>query len=513
MSLRLSQLILVIVACVCFSAQCLTTQAAAYDLRPTQDQQANNERPTSAEGIAGTWSGMLNVGALQLQLVFNIEEEGEGKYTATMDSPDQGAKGIPVDSVTLEGREFALKIPGLTVEVSGTLSEDGSKLDCTFKQAGMSFPLVLERKAAEERARPQMPQPPFEYEVREVEYDNPHAEGVKLAGTLTIPSGEGPFPAVVMVSGSGAQDRDETIFGHKPFWVIADDLAKRGVAVLRFDDRGVGGSTGNPATATTEDFATDALAGVEFLATQDKIDANHIGVMGHSEGGLIAPMVANQSEQVAFIILLAGPGVTGEEILITQTRDIILSMDPDADTADSIETLRGYLRIIREGDDPAEIRKQASAFAREMIEKEDDETLKESLNLGEELPEELDTREEWVDELVKQSAASLERLMSPWMDFFIPYDPRGALTQVKQPVLAVIGSKDTQVNPKVNLPEIEEALQAGGNADFVVKELPGLNHLFQTSETGAPNEYGQIEETFSPDALKLIGDWILEHCQ
>ena len=344
-----------------------------------------------------------------------------------------------------------------------------------------------------ELKRLQMPKGPFPYQEIQVAFPN-KAAGNSLAGTLTLPKGDGPFSVVVLISGSGAQDRDETLLGHKPFLVLADDVTRRGVGVLRFDDRGVGGSTGDHGKATSADFATDVEAAVEFLKTRKDVNPKKIGLMGHSEGGLIAPMVAAKiPDDVAFIVLLAGPGVPGDEILAEQSALIMKAMGQDSAVIErGVATSKKIYNILRTEKDEETIKTSLAALVKETVENLTDAE-----------------RKEMGADPAKAVTAQLASIQSPWFRYFLTYDPRPTLAKVKCPVLAVNGEKDLQVPPGQNLPEIEKAVKSGGNDKITIKQFPGLNHLFQTSKTGAPSEYAKIEETFSPDALKVIGEWIV----
>ena len=310
---------------------------------------------------------------------------------------------------------------------------------------------------------------------------------VTLAGTLTRPRTDEPVTAVVLISGSGPQDRDESLMGHRPFLVLADHLTRRGLAVLRLDDRGFGESTGSFASATTADFADDATAAVAYLRRRS--DIGRIGLIGHSEGGLVAPIVANGSEKVDFVVLMAGPGVTGEEIIHLQSRLIILASGGTEEAAEKTHKTQQALFLAM---------------------KEEDDTTK----LQERLRRILSERAEAADADPSSTRAAIEtqvaQFSTPWYRYFLTYDPVPALRGLDCPVLAINGEKDLQVPPKENLEAIRAALESGGNSDFELVELEGLNHLFQSAETGAPSEYGRIEETFSPRALGVIGDWILE---
>jgi alpha-beta hydrolase superfamily lysophospholipase len=349
----------------------------------------------------------------------------------------------------------------------------------------MTFELL--RGEAPKANRPQTPKPPYPYLEEEVTFEN---GDVTLAGTLTIPKGEGPFPAVALVTGSGPQDRNEEIFEHKPFMVLADHLSRAGIAVLRYDDRGTGESGGTFGTSTSETFMTDALAAVSFLAEQERIDKQRVGIAGHSEGGLIAPMAAARSKDVAFIVIMAGPGVPGKEILVRQVGLLSKAAGVDDETAASIQSAQQRaLDLITEGADTETVRAQIKKLV---------ETQMGAETAG---------LEQTVDR-------SMLELTSPWFRYFLGYDPRHDLEKLKKiPVLALNGEKDLQVDPKQNLPEIEKALKKAENKDVTIVELPSLNHLFQTADSGAVSEYYTIEETMSPKALDLIRDWIAERFQ
>jgi pimeloyl-ACP methyl ester carboxylesterase len=342
----------------------------------------------------------------------------------------------------------------------------------------------------ETQKRPQEPMKPYPYSEELVTYENKPA-GVKLAATLTLPRGAGPFPAVLLITGSGPQDRDESICGHKPFLVLADYMTRRGVAVLRADDRGVGQSTGNFATATSADFAEDARAGIEYLKQRKDVNPRQIGLMGHSEGGLIAPMLAAKSKDIAYIIMLAGQGLTGEEVLYRQGQQILKAQGASAQELENQRDLQSRLfALLKTEKDPEVLKRAVRTIIDEAVAKLPDEKKKETA-----------AHKAGVQ-------AQIQMMKSPWLRYFIAYDPRPALREVRCPVLALVGSKDLQVEPESNLRAIEQALQKGGNKDFMVKQMPGLNHLFQTCTTGSLDEYAKIEETMAPAVLELIADWI-----
>ncbi|HLN02427.1 MAG TPA: alpha/beta fold hydrolase [Bryobacteraceae bacterium] len=438
-------------------------------------------KPAKPSDIDGDWMGTLDLGTAKLRLAFHITNTEDG-LTATMDSLDQGAKGIPATAVTRKGETLTIEFKQIsgTGRFEGKISKDLATIDGSWSQAGNSTPLVLKRvkSAAElERRRPQNPVKPYPYREEEVAYDN-KAAGVQLAASLTTPPGAGPFPAVLLICGSGPHDRDESLQGHRPFLVLADYLTRKGIAVLRADKRGVGKSTGDNAAATMTDFATDAEAGVAYLKTRTEVDSHRIGLVGHSEGAIVAPMVATQNSDVAFLVLMAGPGVPGDQILAVQKAFDLKVRGMNAERIDHViaEDRDVYALIKSETGDRATL----------------DKKLREKLTGV--MP-------------ANQMDFQMKFMTSPWFRQFIAYDPAPALAKVTVPVLAIDGEKDMQVTPNQNLPPIRKAL--AGNKNCEIDELPGLNHLFQTAKTGNPNEYGDIEETMSPVALEKIAGWIL----
>ncbi len=431
--------------------------------------------------IDGTWLGSLDVGAMKLRIVFKFVSTADG-LTASLQSPDQSPAWIPATSVMRTGNVLTVTLTPLSAKFEGKIAADLSSIDGTFTQLGNPMPLVVKRvkdESAAERARPQNPVKPYPYREEDVTYGN-KAAGDSLAATLTIPPGKGPFPAVLLVVGSGPHDRDESLMGHKPFLVLADFLTRRGIVVLRADKRGVGKSTGDYATATTQDFASDAEAGVAYLRTRTEVNPRLIGIIGHSEGGVIAPIVAARDKDVGFIVMMAGTGVPGAKIIVEQGRLIAEAGGESKEKADANAAKEWALLtlVMKDKDDKALSQDLHDALAADGV------------------PEE-------------QIAGQVKGLTSPWFRSFIAYDPATALSHVTCPVLALNGSLDLQVPPDLNLPAIRKALAEAGNSRVEVDELPGLNHLFQTAKTGAPSEYGDIEETISPVALNKIATWIL----
>jgi uncharacterized protein len=444
---------------------------------------------SGAQEITGQWNGLLKAPGAQLRIVFHIEKEGDG-FKATMDSPDQNAFGFKVTSVKFEKQELTLKLAELMIEYTGI--PDDVIIKGNFKQAGMSFPLDLTREEIIVQAyrRPQEPVKPFPYLAEEVGFENA-VDKIKLAGTLTYPSGNGPFPAVVLISGSGPQNRDEEVFGHKPFLVLSDHLTRNGIAVLRFDDRGTAQSEGNFSTATSEDFARDVQAAIKYLKTRKEINHQKIGLIGHSEGGIIAPMVAVESPDIAFIVLLAGTGIPGDELLLMQQQLIGRAYDLSDEELDQAAHInKEAFRILKGSSQTDELSELLTDFLKQNLKNSIDSPIPQGLS---------------EDEFI---AMQVQQLVTPWMRFFVAHNPAPVLEKVTCPVLALNGEKDLQVPPKENLSAIEEALLKGGNTTITVKELPGLNHLFQECETGSPAEYADIEQTLSPEMLNEIATWI-----
>lgn len=445
--------------------------------------------------VSEIWEGELDAGIRKLTMRFRVYDRKD--HAVLFDSPKERVGGF-VGSLKRNDDEVVFEIPALRGKFTGKLSDDGKTLVGKWNQ-GIDFPLELKKipaekisKDAEPPKRPQTPKPPFPYRSLEVTIPNPKAD-LTLAGTLTVPSGGDSHPCVVLISGSGPQDRDETLLGHKPFLVIADHFSRNGIACLRFDDRGTAKSTGDHSRATTADFATDVNAIVDYLKTRPEIDAKKIGLCGHSEGGLIGPMVAAERSDIAFLVMLAGPGVNGEKILKNQLRKILLAGGTPQQEIETASFLQEKLiEYAKKGTRPTD--EQISDLVDQVMEKNQNQQA---------------TRE-----LVQtQIEAGIGRLFSPWMKFFLTYEPAPTLEKVQCPVLVLIGSKDTQVDPDLNLPAIRRAFESSGKKDFVIREFPDLNHLFQHCQTGSPSEYESIEETFSPEVLQVMTGWILQVCK
>lgn len=443
-------------------------------------------RPVIA-GLDGVWRGKISRNGVDLRLVLHIKTSAGGT-AAQLDSPDQLANGVPVQGLTREGQtvRFRLDVRGVTYE--GKLSADMQSMSGAWRAPNMPDAQVdfarSDATAANAPAkRPQTPQPPFPYRAEEVAFDNPAQSKVHLAGTLTLPAGKGPFPAAILITGSGQQDRDETLLGHKPFAVIADYLTRRGIAVLRVDDRGVGKSTGDVSKATSADFATDANAAFAFLRARAEIRPDAIGFIGHSEGGMIGPIAMATNQQVAFLIMLAGPGTATQRLLLAQRRAIGVSLgQSEAQIARAEPVMASLFKALASGATDEE----GLAATRALLTPDALAALGVPPNTSPQV--------------------ILAQFGNPWFRYFFQYDPAPNLRAIRVPVLAMNGSLDRQVLPAENLAGIKAALK--GDRDVTIVELPGLNHLFQTARTGAVGEYADIEETIAPVALERMATWI-----
>jgi len=446
---------------------------------------AGAKKPGDAiASVEGVWQGALEANGLRLRFQLHVTHDDQKQLVAALDSPDQGISGLPAVKVSQKLTVFHFEIPVVQGVYEGNLNAAKSVITGNWTQGGITHNLNFQRSdQLVELVRPQDPKKPYPYREEEVIFANPK---VTLAGTLTLPSGQGPFPAAILIAGSGPHDRDENVAGHRPFLVLADHLTRKGIAVFRYDKRGIGKSTGNYDQATTEDFASDATAALDYLKSRKEINATKIGLIGHSEGGLIAPMIASRSSDVAWVVLLAAPGLKGEQIMLLQSELILKAAGFDDDRIAKARdfSLQSYALARKERDPDA-----LEAKLTDLVD---------STGMSTTLP----------PTTLKPQA----RMMTlPWFRFFLDYDPIPALKKTQCPVLALNGDKDLQIASKENLAQIQKALQEGGNKDFQTHELAGLNHLFQHAPTGSPTEYGGIQETFAPEALTAISDWILKH--
>lgn len=468
----------------------LVAYAAPSHQAPAQT--ATTAAPSSAPaGIVGNWVGVLAVQGLKLRLALRVSSTDDGILIAKLDSIDQGAKDLPVEEIVLEGKVARLSAKRLRLSFTGILDEAGTQIRGEIKQGAATMPLTFERVTAiPVVARLQEPRKPWPYREHDVRYTNA-ADGAQLAGTLTIPSAPGIYPAVILITGSGTQDRDESIAGHRPFLVLADHLTRRGFAVLRSDDRGAGGSSPGSANDTSETFAGDVLAAVDVLQQRPDIDKTRIGVIGHSEGALIAAMAATRRPGIAFVVMMAGTGQRGEAVILAQTelaqRKYGVAPDIVSATRRGLQQVFGALRA------HADAATALSAMRKAL----DDQAAA--------LPE---TRRGSFAAVRSSIIPQLKLYTTRWFRFFLDYDPATHLRQLRVPLLAVSGELDIQAVPEQNLARIAAEARSGGNADVSVRQLPRLNHLFQTAQTGLPDEYSTIQETIAPAALDLISEWI-----
>lgn len=443
-----------------------------------------------SQDISGDWSGKTKRGEKELTFVFNFKKE-KNTYSATMAVPTFRIDGIKPTATTFENGTLIIDGSNVGMNYKGIYNKELQIFEGTYKEGAIVLSLNLKRgaeKTADSR-RPQEPIKPYPYYEEEVVFENVGAK-VSLSGTLTLPSINGNFPVAILISGSGAQDRDESFMGHKPFLVLSDHLTRQGIAVLRFDDRGHGKSTGDFGAATTADFAKDVLSAVTYLKTRKDIDLKHIGLIGHSEGGIIAPLVANQTKDVSFIVLLASTGISGTELSVMQSKtlrgfpvDDEVAYEKNTRKAIAIVTSNKSNQVIKN-----ELTKHYNEFLRPIL-----------TSLG--APEK--NINAFIDGQLKTS-------LKPWSKYFLQYNPADEFEKLQIPVLSLNGNKDTQVDAKINQTGIKNALIKGENKDYKIVELENLNHFFQECETGKMNEYRKIDQTFSPLALKEISTWVLK---
>ncbi len=446
---------------------------------------------SAQQEFAGRWEGAITITGIELQIFVTFAPEGNS-LSGKIDIPPQGAMGLSLTNIKVTTPKIHFELPaGPGVAIfDGELKEGNIKGN--FLQAGAkgTFALTL---------TPQTPkkEEPVPYNQEEVTFYNGE---IKLAGTLTVPSGHGPYPAVVMITGSGPQNRDEELFGFKPFKIIADHYTRHGIAVLRYDDRGVGGSTGNINESTSEDFAGDVLQAVKYLQGRSEINSKSIGLCGHSEGGLIAPMVASRTNDIAFIIMIAGPGAGGQEILTEQLRLIMRANGiSESGIEEEVVLQKKVLTGIVLHAPASEMKEDIRKLARKEIES---------------MPEDQRKAVGNIDQYVEKVAdAQLPAMQGRWFRFFVTYDPVPALEKVHCPVLALFGERDLQIPPDLNKPKIEAALHRAGNNDVTVKIFSKANHLFQSAETGSPTEYGSLKKEFVPEFLNTMTEWILKRVQ
>jgi len=450
--------------------------------------------PMDLNSIEGIWMGPVKIeGGEVIRMLFEISTDEEGKYSAEFGVPDQGAMGLPVEKIEYAQENLNIEIPKFGIGYQGTLGDNGLSISGLLIQ-GDTVELVLARygqmpdltKKEVVVERPQTPVAPYPYIEEEVIFENIPAN-VKLAGTLTLPDTKNSSPAVILIHGSGRNDRNGTGMG--TFHLLADYLTRQGVAVLRYDKRGAGESTGDYGQSTTHDFASDVKAGIEFLKNDSRINPELIGLIGHSEGGVIAPLVASEYEEVAFMVLMAGLGQTFGEAAAYMRTDYAYSIGKTDNEASVYE--EWYTRFYE-------------------IASVEDDTVQRKMKIQEayhKLPEAEKLVIGWTEEDLVREVKGTYWI---WFEEALRLEPQKYLNESACPTLAITGEKDRQANPGQNLPLIEKGLKEGICEDYTIEEMPGLNHLFQTAETGAVSEYERIPEIIAPMALETISDWIVE---
>ncbi|WCO03165.1 alpha/beta hydrolase family protein [Psychroserpens ponticola] len=443
-----------------------------------------------SQEISGNWSGKTKRGDKEITFVFNIKQEN-ATYLTTMSVPTFRVSGIKPSTTTFANGKLTIDGSNVGMYYEGIFNNETQQFEGTYKEGGIEMVLNLKKGSVkiEESRRPQEPVKPYPYYEEEVVFENAKAK-ISLAGTLTLPSENGKFPVAILISGSGPQDRDESFMGHKPFLVLADHLTRQGIGVLRFDDRGQGESTGDFGNATTEDFSKDVLSAITYLKTRNDVDIKNIGLIGHSEGGIIAPLAANNSKDVAFMVLLASTGISGAELSVMQSKT--LRQFPVKDEVTYEKNTRKAIAIVTSNKSETEIKNELTTHYNNFI-----RPILMSLNVP----------EEKVNLFIY---SQLKTSLQPWSRYFLQYNPADEIEKLQIPVLSLNGSKDSQVNAKINQEGIRNALIKGGNKDYKIIELENLNHFFQECETGKLDEYRKIEQTFSPTALKEISNWILK---
>jgi pimeloyl-ACP methyl ester carboxylesterase len=458
------------------ASRLLLLAAALLSLAAAHAQQA--PRPS----LSGDWSGEVAT----LELTFHLQDPTGGPRVAKLDIIEQNVQGLLVDFQAPGDSVYLRLSKPITARFAGRRSADGRQLTGEWQQGLRAFPLTLTRAGAGEATgpkRPQQPHAPFPYQSADVTFRNEKA-GITLAGTYTLPADKGPFPAVVLLTGSGPEDRNSTVFGHQPFAVLADYLTRQGIAVLRFDDRGVGQSGGTLKGTTSADYTTDAQAALAWLRAQPGIRKNQVGLLGHSESGTAAIGAAGQPNGPNFLVLLASPAIAGDELIVQQSLALarLQTSDP-AQLAALEKQQRAMTQIVQHTPDDAQTLKQLLALYNPTGNPQVQARLEPQLQMA----------------------------ISPEYRHLLADRPAQTLPKVHCPVLALGGSKDVQVPAAANLAATAAGLKAAGNRDVTVREFPGLNHLFQSANTGGIAEYGTIEETVAPAALQAIGDWITKH--
>jgi pimeloyl-ACP methyl ester carboxylesterase len=456
-----------------------------FERRPT-GRAAGAAAANAVSKAEGTWQGAIETGNMRMRLQLHLSHDEAGQLVASVDSLDQGIQGIPASRVSEKAGELKFEILAFNAQYTGTLSTTKNEISGHWDQNNNleALNFVRSNRVLDLR-RPQTPAKPYPYIEEEISFAAGSEKGT-LAGTLTLPQGNGPFPAAILVGGSGPNDRDETIAGHKPFLLLADFLTRKGIAVLRYDKRGIAQSTGNFSGATIDDFTSDLQAAVAFAKSRKEVDAKRIGAIGHSEGGILAALAATRSSDLHWLVLLGTPATTGERTLLRQSELVSRAGGlSEEQIARSLQFDRKAYQAVKEEKDLAALQRRL-------------QTLVAQSGLGESMPPEaLQTQ--------------IRLMTSPWFQQFLTFDPEPVLEQLTLPVLALSGDLDLQVDSVENVPLLRQAYEASGNRDFTVIEIEGVNHLFQKAQSGSPALYGAIEETIAPEVLTAIGNWLTKH--
>lgn len=461
------------------------------------------------QSFVGDWEGALKSGQRSIDIVFHITIDGNNSYLAKLDVPVQKAFNVPASEVFVEGDSIVIIIKAVSLRFVGML-RDNKNMNGNWKQAGMTIQVPMKRtgNGTNEKTfkRPQTPQPPFPYKSEEVEFDNKD-KSIHFGATFTIPSSGGRlneagktiYPVVILITGSGKQDRDETMFEHKPFAIIADYFTKKGIAVLRMDDREMGKSTGDFMNSTTFDFVKDIEAGIDYLKGRQEVDIQNIGLLGHSEGGLIAPILASKRDDIKFMVLMAAPGLKFTELMEQQNVNVLVSQGISQKIIEDMKPmLRDLVNTIITAPDTSIARINGIKIFNTWQENQSRTVVKNTTGV---------TDEASMNNYIKKRVFNLN---VPWYATIMKIDPSIYLTALKCSVLAINGEKDIQVDAKANLAAIGKYLKQSASMDFEVKSFKGLNHLFQHCKKCTFEEYLDIEETIAPEVLEFIGNWISE---
>jgi pimeloyl-ACP methyl ester carboxylesterase len=454
-----------------------------------------------SQATVSNWTGILNAGVQKIELRLHITQNPDKTVTSTWDVPAQKAMGISSSKTELVNNQLSIEVKMIGASYTGTINAAGTAIEGTWGQSGMNFPLNMEplKEGQTETiiAKPQTPKPPFNYASEDIVYKGVQTQ-LNYGATLTYPKDNVKHPLVILITGSGKQDRDETIFDHKPFAVIADYLTKKGFAVLRVDDRGAGKSTGDFSKSTTADFSLDVEEHIHYVKSLAMIDTTKIGLLGHSEGGLIAPMVAARNKSVAFMVLMAGPGIEIAELMAIQNEMVLKSAGISQQAIDAyIPLYKQLMKTIIAMDNKEEAISSSKSIVKTWFDKTDKTFVQSTTNISTEA------------DIDKFATTMAETLLTPWWKFFAAYNPQPTLQKVKCPVLAMNGSADIQVPAAVSIKGIDSALKKGGNKHFVTKQFEGLNHLFQKCIKCTVPEYGELETTIEGEVLETIGNWLI----